>query len=155
MKLLKILIDDLDKWSPYYPSDNTETIANYLQNIDSKPSYIINLSENLSYLEQGYYACLLANANNDFIIPSVTTLNDISHFENTHLASISLKLNTTEINKLSNFYNLNFKIFFGTTTIRCFENVAKKIFEKYPAPILEVELIKENNQWKFHDLKFG
>lgn len=31
MKSLKILIDDLDKWSPYYPSDNTETIAKYSQ----------------------------------------------------------------------------------------------------------------------------
>ena len=113
MKPLKILIDDIHKWSPYYASDNIETTSNYLQNVDSKPSYIINLSEDLKYLEQGYYACLLANANNDFIIPNVTTLNDISHFETTHLTSISLKINSTEVNKLTDADTFFFKIFFG------------------------------------------
>ncbi|MGQ4005779.1 RimK family protein [Francisellaceae bacterium CB300] len=153
MKPLKILIDDIRKWSPYYPSDNIETTSNYLQNIDPKPSYIINLSEDLKYLEQGYYACLLANANNDFIIPNVTTLNDISHFETSHLANISLKLNSLEISKLTDIDNFSFKIFFGTTSIKTLENIAKKIFEKYPVPILEVELARENNKWAFYDLK--
>jgi glutathione synthase/RimK-type ligase-like ATP-grasp enzyme len=153
MKPLKILIDDIHKWSPYYASDNIETTSNYLQNIDSKPSYIINLSEDLKYLEQGYYACLLANANNDFIIPNVTTLNDISHFETTHLTSISLKLNSTEVNKLTDADTFFFKIFFGTTSIKNLENIAKKIFEKYPVPILEIELVRENNKWAFYDLK--
>ena len=153
MKPLKIIIDNLDKWSPYYPFDNIETTAKYLQSLNSKPSYIINLSENVAYLEQGYYACLLANANNDFIIPSVTTLNDISHFEATHLASISLKLNHADINKLSDAENFSFKIFFGTTNLKCLENVAKKIFEKYPAPILEAMLTKDSNKWSFTSLK--
>ena len=48
---------------------------------------------------------------------------------------------------------VNFKIFFGTTSIKTLENIAKKIFEKYPVPILEIELVGENNKWAFYDLK--
>ncbi len=41
----------------------------------------------------------------------------------------------------------------GITSIKNLENIAKKIFEKYPVPILEIELVRENNKWAFYDLK--
>lgn len=88
MKPLKILIDNQDTWSPYYPYSNLETTHQYLQNISNKPNYIINLSEQMNYLEQGYYACLLAHSNKDTIIPTVETLNSISHFEETQLSNL-------------------------------------------------------------------
>ncbi len=154
MKPLKILIDNQDTWSPYYPYSNLETTHQYLQNISNKPNYIINLSEQMNYLEQGYYACLLAHSNKDTIIPNVETLNSISHFEETQLSNL---INSRE-HKALNVLNTDLfaiKIFFGIANLKGIEKIAKRIFEKYPAPILEVTLEKQNSLWKIKTIKIG
>ena len=69
------------------------------------------------------------------------------------LTSISLKLNSTEVNKLTDADTFFLKYSLGITSIKNLENIAKKIFEKYPVPILEIELVRENNKWAFYDLK--
>ncbi|AIT09726.1 glutathione synthase [Candidatus Francisella endociliophora] len=153
MKPLKILIDSKDTWSPYYSYPNLETTHQYLQNISTKPNYIINLSEQMAYLDQGYYTCLLAHSNKDTIIPTVETLNSISHFEEIPLSNL--------INKdhkiLNSFKEEHFsmKIFFGVTSIKGLEKTAKKIFETYPTPILEVILEKQNLSWKLKIVTIG
>lgn len=45
----------------------------------------------MNYLEQGYYACLLAYSNKDTIIPTIETVNSISHFEETLLYNLANK----------------------------------------------------------------
>ena len=121
MKHLKIIVDHKDAWSPYYNFDSLITVERYLQNIDKESSYIINLSERMAYLEHGFYASLLAKANNDTIIPTVTTLNDIQHFENTDLLKITGKMSFNEINNIAKDGVLSFKILFGETNIKALE----------------------------------
>ncbi|MED7820283.1 MULTISPECIES: RimK family protein [unclassified Francisella] len=153
MKPLKILIDNKNVWSPYYPYSNLETTHQYLQDISIKPNYIINLSEQMSYLEEGYYACLLAHSNKDTILPTVETLNNISHFEETLLSDLvskDLKL----VNSLKSEY-ISMKIFFGISNITGIEKIAKKIFEAFPAPILEVILEKQNAIWNIKKISIG
>ncbi|MBK2027308.1 RimK family protein [Allofrancisella guangzhouensis] len=155
MKSLKILIDHKNDWSPYYPSENLITIDRYLQNISQKPSYIINLSEKMAYLEQGYYACLLAKANNDTIIPSVTTLNNIKHFEKIHLTELALKINHNALNHIAKNNIVDIRIFFGATNLKGFEKIAKKLFEMYPAPLLSIKLEKKDSLWHFKNLEIA
>lgn len=95
----------------------------------------------MNYLEQGYYACLLAHSNKDTIIPTVETLNSISHFEQTLLSNLVNNKDYKSLNTL-NVDFLAIKVFFGVANIKGIEKIAKKIFETYPAPILE--LILEN-----------
>ncbi|GAB4221943.1 MAG: RimK family alpha-L-glutamate ligase [Francisella sp.] len=154
MKTLKILIDDKDLWSPYYPYSNLVTTNEYLKNISTKPNYIINLSEHMNYLEKGYYACLLAHSNKDTIIPTVETLNSISHFEQTLLSSLANDKDYKYLNTLNIDY-VDIKIFFGVANIKNIEKLAKKIFETYPAPILEVTLEKQNSLWKIKKISTG
>ena len=107
----------------------------------------------MSYLEQGYYACLLAHSNKDTIIPTVETLNNISHFEEIPLSNL--------INKDHKFLSMLkdesfcIKIFFGITNIKGLEKIAKKIFETYPAPILEMTLEKQNTSWRMKKISIG
>lgn len=153
MKPLKILIDNQNIWSPYYPYSNLQTTHEYLQNISNSPSYIINLSEQMAYLDQGYYACLLAHANKDTIIPTVETLNSLSHFEALDLTNL-----ITRNHKILDIFNqnqLNIKIFFGISSIKGLEKIAKKIFETYPAPILEINLEKQNYIWRLNKVVIG
>ncbi|AFJ42691.1 RimK family alpha-L-glutamate ligase [Francisella orientalis] len=108
----------------------------------------------MNYLEQGYYACLLAHSNKDTIIPTVETLNSISHFEETPLSNL---INSRE-HKALNALNTNLlaiKIFFGIANLQGTEKIAKRIFEKYPTPILEVTLEKQNSLWKIKTIKIG
>ncbi|AEB27097.1 ribosomal protein S6 glutaminyl transferase related protein [Francisella cf. novicida Fx1] len=154
MKPLKILIDNKDIWSPYYPYSNLETTHQYLQNISTKPNYIINLSEQMNYLEQGYYACLLAHSNKDTIIPTVETLNSISHFEQTLLSNLVNNKDYKSLNTL-NVDFLAIKVFFGVANIKGIEKIAKKIFETYPAPILELILEKQSSLWKIKTIAIG
>ena len=89
----------------------------------------------MNYLEQGYYACLLAHSNKDTIIPIIETLNSISHFEETLLSNLANKEDHKSLNT-SNVDFLAIKVFFGVANIKGIEKIAKKIFETYPAPIL-------------------
>ncbi|MDE4978379.1 RimK-like ATPgrasp N-terminal domain-containing protein, partial [Francisella tularensis subsp. holarctica] len=76
-------------------------------------------------------------SNKDTIIPPVETLTSISHFEQTLLSNLVNNKDYKSLNPL-NVDFLAIKVFFGVANITGIEKIAKKIFETYPAPILEL-----------------
>ncbi|MFC4892281.1 RimK family protein [Pseudofrancisella aestuarii] len=156
MKTLKILIDHKDIWSPYYPSDNVITISNYLQQTSKNENYIINLSEKMEYLEEGYYASLLGEANKDSVLPDITTLNSLKYFDHVALLSSGIRLNQQQLNKMYKDENIiNIKVFFGVPSINGFEKLAKKVFEYYSAPILVLTITKSADIWQISNITLG
>ncbi len=75
-----LVVDSLSDWNPYYPSDHVITFEDYLSTEKEDAEHrvrIINLCRSYSYLSDGYYCSLLAEARGHHVIPSVKVLNDI------------------------------------------------------------------------------
>lgn len=156
MKRLLILIDDLSDWSPYYPSDNLMTVFNYLS-VDNKENYyLINLSKNMNYLGQGYYASLLAEARDDKIIPGVKAINNINHFDALAFRLIDFRLTQAQIDYLNQCSNkdqsVDIALFFGKSMVNSFEKLGKIIFDEYNFPLLTLKFTKENEVWRLTNL---
>lgn len=67
---LRIIVDRLEDWRPYYPSEDLITADQFLSldrrhrsgDDQDRSTHIINLSSELDYLGTGYYVSLLAQA---------------------------------------------------------------------------------------------
>ncbi|MGZ8191671.1 MAG: RimK family protein [Methylococcaceae bacterium] len=151
-----LVVDDLSDWSPYYPSDQVITFESYLatgQGQSEERVRIINLCSSYSYLSDGYYCSLLAEARSHHVIPSVKALNDLGKN-----ALYRLQLNDLSQplarafkgqNKDSEFTLLSY---FGTTPDPVFQELARLLFDRFPCPVLEATL-HFGQQWEVTDLK--
>jgi hypothetical protein len=77
-KVLKIVVDDPSDWSPFYPSEQVVSFADYLalpEDTFRQPLRVINLCKSDRYLSRGYYCSLLAEARGHRVLPGVATLN--------------------------------------------------------------------------------
>lgn len=158
-----ILIDNKDDWGPFYPSENVLTFKEYLDSYSasgvnasaekSSRLRIINLCRNNRYLSAGYYCSLLAEARGHGVIPSVRTLNDLSQ-----KALYQLELNympamlSKKIAPSEGKAQIKVLSFFGTTTDPEYSELARKLFEHFPCPILEITL-RHDKRWKVEMLK--
>lgn len=147
MSKLIILVDDRADWAAYYPTDDLMTAQQYLtasQHLEGKPMQVINLCRSFKYLGSGYYCSLLAEARGHRVIPSVRTLNDLSH------KSI-YSLDTADLDSLINkvlpkgieIAKADILIFFGKTHEPALADLARQLFELFPCPILKASFRKE------------
>lgn len=158
-----IIIDKKDDWEPYYPSENVVTFEEYLANGYSENSAsnankggrlrIINLCRNNRYLSAGYYCSLLAEARGHGVIPSVRTLNDLSQralyqMQLTYLPELLTKKPAPSDGDKP----LQVKSFFGVSTDQQYAEMARKLFELFPCPVLEITL-RYDKVWKIDMLK--
>lgn len=151
-----IVVDDLKDWSAYYPSEQVVTLDYYLSGNypnSGQRIRVINLCRRYRYLSDGYYCSLLAEARGHKVIPSVRVLNDVRkralyslQLEDTSLAMIkALKQHDPQ-------QEIRFKTFFGTTLLAEFRELARKLFEHFPCPVLEVSL-RHRKGWQINGLK--
>ncbi|MCW8955738.1 MAG: RimK-like ATPgrasp N-terminal domain-containing protein, partial [Gammaproteobacteria bacterium] len=153
-----ILIDDKADWGPYYPSENVLTFEEYLDSnytMDTDKTQgkgirlrIINLCRNNRYLSAGYYCSLLAEARGHGVIPSVRTLNDLSQrslyrLELNYMPALLLKKPPPSADDKQ----LKVFSFFGTTIDPQYSELARKLFELFPCPVLEITL-RYDKGWK-------
>ncbi len=158
-----IIIDNKAAWEPYYPSENVLTFEEYLDggypdkinNSDAKGVRlrIINLCRNNNYLSTGYYCSLFAEARGQGVIPSVRTLNDLSKRSLYRLqinympAMLAKKPAPVEGDGQTQILS-----FFGTTVDTEYSELARKLFELFPCPVLEITL-RHDKSWKVEMLK--
>lgn len=141
MNSVFILLDSLHAWKPYYETDSTMTVSDYLEHkYGSKaPRLVINLADDYSYNSSGYYCSLLAQARGHRVLPGVETLNKIEADTGIRMDSNLQKLCYQWItkNKIeSDIWYLD--IFFGTCREKGLERIARYIFDNYPCPLLRV-----------------
>lgn len=154
-----LVIEKLKDWAPFYPSKNVITFEQYFEEGKTieEGALVINLCRNYKYLSKGYYTSLLAEARDHKVIPSLRAVNDLSRKSIYGLAiddfsGIVNKVMDTEGLNPSNEFSL--KIFFGTTQQPEFSDLAWKLFESYPFPILSVTFGREE-QWHIKNIKPG
>jgi glutathione synthase/RimK-type ligase-like ATP-grasp enzyme len=157
-KELIVLVDHLNDWAPFHPTDQVVEAKDYLFNVkfqEAKNLHILNLCSNMKYLALGYYASLVAEARGHRIFPNIMTINDLSkkQFYSIDLEELQdyIKQNQFKDNASK---ELKFSIFFGNVADVRLVKLAKHIFELYPCPILEIILIHKND-WRIKSIKPG
>ena len=151
-----LVVDNLSDWNPYYPSDQVVSFEAYLAMEQTDPDQrvrVINLCSSYSYLSDGYYCSLLAEARSHHVIPSVKIINDLGK-------NALYRLQLEDLNQpLARAFKHQHKAgeyrlysYFGTTPEPAFQELARLLFERFACPILEITLRLEQ-QWQITDLK--
>ena len=111
----------------------------YLSEFPKKGSVttrLINLCDPTQYLSQGYYCSLLAEARQHQVLPSVSTINDLTCQPEGLILVIP--------NNVSRMYakdkTSDVLVYFGWHKDENIHKVAQYIFAQYPAPILKMTL---------------
>ncbi|MBN7795233.1 RimK family protein [Parahaliea mediterranea] len=151
-----IVIDNRADWAPYYPSEQVITFADYLGGhypSGAARTRVINLSRSFGYLSQGYYCSLLAEARGHRVIPSVRTLNDLSKrsLYRIHLDDFSQRVYKA-LKDADTSRDIPLLSFFGHTGDPRYDELAQKLFEVFPCPILEITL-RYRKQWEIASLR--
>jgi glutathione synthase/RimK-type ligase-like ATP-grasp enzyme len=135
------------------------TARDYLMNPDrykSRGLHILNLCRSYRYCTTGYYCSLLAEARRHKIIPSVRTITDLAskaiyslNVENLD-DLIQRVLRKRARDSAETAFEVN--IFFGQSEDRELQGIARQIFDLFRAPLLRVELRREQ-RWEIHSLR--
>lgn len=156
MSNIYLVLDDLTAWHADFPADAAISFDTYLKEHPikgQKKTRIINLCNTDQYLSKGYYCSLLAEARGHKVIPSVNTLNDLSSQE-LYLLQVDGLL--SQLNKVgkeqASREDIRFKIYFGKTDKAELKLLARKLFERFPCPILEVVLGWQGS-WQLRSIK--
>ncbi len=160
---LRIIVDRLEDWRPYYPSEDLITADRFLSldrrhrsgDDQDRSTHIINLSSELDYLGTGYYVSLLAQARGQRVLPTVETLNELSR-----KALIDLQLDTLgpllgELARQGRLTgdSLTLRVLFGECLEPALARLARKLFERLPCPLLEARLVRRHDLWHLSRLR--
>ena len=155
MSNVLIVVDKLEDWEAYYPSDLVISFDHYLS-MKTPPNQrvrVINLCSDYSYLSQGYYCSLLAEAKGHHVIPTSKVLNDV-------WSPLLYQLNVEEVfETLDKMFKkgerpdkLEFKAFFGQAAEPSLKPLARVVFERFAAPVVSVTLKHLDGHWVIADL---
>lgn len=159
-----VIVEKLKDWNSYYPVEQLMTPQDYLVNWDEKNHgphntkeriKIINLCRNYKYLSSGYYCSLLAEARGHSVIPSIKVINDLSKSVLYNLETEDLDLAIQKAFKSqSPSDGISITIYFGRTEKEQLQDVARQIFDIFPAPILHVEF-EWDKRWEIQSIRTG
>ena len=141
MSAFYVVVDDLEDWKPYFPSQDVISFEQYLA-LESKTSRartrVINCCRNSTALGRGYYTSLLAEARRHHVIPSISVTNDLRRkslwsIDTAPVAKVLSRLAAADQEE-DNQLSLN--IYFGEVSEPRLESLGKTLFERYPVPVL-------------------
>ena len=106
-----------------------------------RPRKVINLCRNYDYLSLGYYCSLLAEARGDRITPTVETILDLQQRNAQQGLLEQLDRLIDGLDDVPKSVNsLSFHVFFGRIEDPALADLARKSFELFRCPLLELEL---------------
>jgi glutathione synthase/RimK-type ligase-like ATP-grasp enzyme len=116
---------------------------------------VINLCRSYDYLSMGYYCSLLAEARGDRVTPSVETILDLQQkkADSPRLAGLNRLIGgLEEVPRSVN--SLSFHVFFGQIEDPELSDLARRSFELFRCPLLEVDLerVEGSSDWKIAQL---
>lgn len=103
---------------------------------------LINLCDTTQYLSEGYYCSLLAEARQHQVLPSVSTINDLT----CQLDGLVIAVPQNVSRYIENQTPVDELIYFGWHKNDKINKVAKYVFEQYPAPVLKLVLTWREKQ---------
>ena len=149
MAKIIVIVEKLKDWNSFFPAEQLMTPKEYLVDWVDPPKTspeskekikVINLCRNYKYLSNGYYCSLLAEARGHSVIPTVKTINDLSK---SFLYSLQTEDLDLAIQKAFKNHppaeGLSITLYFGKTQTEALQDVARQVFDLFPAPILQVD----------------
>lgn len=161
MSTLYLIVENRRDWGPFFPSEQVITFNDYLaldEKSDGRSTRVINLCPQSRYLSKGYYCSLLAEARGHKVIPEVRTLNDL---RSRTLYSLALPDFNREADALAQQRGIaiesgalmSVKVYFGESPEPGLQPLARLLFERFPCPILDVELKRRKSSWMIARIK--
>lgn len=98
---------------------------------------IINLCDTKTYLSQGYYCSLLAEARRHEVIPSVRMINMLRQGQE---QGIWFKAEKVDVNDLNDGEQVQLLMCMGEVNDPRFQKLASSMFSRYPVPLLSVSI---------------
>ncbi|TPE46498.1 RimK family protein [Maribrevibacterium harenarium] len=152
-----IVVDDLKDWSAFLPSNQVITFPQYLS-LSTRAgdrTRIINLCKTSKYLSDGYYCSLLAESRAHNVMPSVRVLNDLN---DSGLKDIDIHHWLPELVKKLGVpaepVTIKGSAIFGRCLTPELKDFARKLFEKYPCPVISFALSYKHS-WQIKSVKVG
>lgn len=100
---------------------------------------LINLCNTEHYLSKGYYCSLLAEARQHKVLPSVSTINELRDTFDIETSAVLLSKELDAKSLPEDINNaLSLDVYFGWTPHEQLQRFARKIYERYTAPILRL-----------------
>ncbi|WP_163558878.1 RimK family protein [Halomonas sp. NO4] len=161
---LRIVVDRLADWRPYYPTEDLVSADDFLA-LDrrhragngeaERATHVINLCSDLDYLGSGYYVSLLAQARSQRVLPTVETLNALSRkaLIDLELASLAPLLGDLARKGQLTGDSLVLRVLFGECLEPGLAKLARRLFERLPCPLLEARLVRRQDEWRLARLK--
>ena len=152
-----LVVDNLSDWNPYYPSDQVIPFETYLATEPGESEQrvrIINLCSSYSYLSDGYYCSLLAEARGHHVIPSVKVINDLGKqaLYQLQIEDLSPTLARAVKSHPQTTEDISLLSYFGSTENPAFQELARLLFERFSCPVLQITL-SFRQQWEINGLK--
>lgn len=151
-----IVVSKLKDWPIHIPGVQVCLAKDYLAQPDlfqKKRTRIYNFSRSYKYQTVGYYISLLAEARGHKVLPTLTNLLDIKY-------QALAKIVTSDLQELINksFSKIHsdeftLSIYFGENLAERHNEIAKKLFVIFQAPLLRAYFVKENNTWLFQSIE--
>lgn len=153
MAQVYIVVKDSSDCEPHHPSSPIITFEEYLSLENTQQRVrIINLCQEYSYLSEGYYCSLLAEARGHQVIPSIRVLNDISQ---PLLYQIQLRMALPALEKALKGRiqekDITIKSYFGMVSDSSFQPLARLLFENFPCPVLSFS-VHYDGRWEVNNI---
>jgi len=113
---------------------------------DIRNARIYNLCRSYRYQSIGYYVSLLAEARGHKVFPSVSTIQDLKSLSVIRIMSDELdEIIQRSLAKLKS-KNFDLNIYFGKSSAKQHENLAKQLYNIFQAPLLQANFVF-NKKW--------
>ena len=141
-----IVVDD----ETLSPNSQLATISfeHYLSDYpkkDERKTRVINLCDTQAYLSRGYYCSLLAEARQHKVLPSVNTINDLRNASAVTAFDFGLTASIVDSESFDGDQTVTLPIYFGWTENEAWKKLARFVFDRYPSPILMVQLSRDSD----------
>jgi len=132
------------------------TVQDYMSFVSAKDyaPYVINLCPGDEYLSSGYYVSLVAAARGSKVLPAVDTLSnlEIKRIYSEYLAELTQLI--PDAGKAGDFASAatgdtySLELYFGHTDLPWARRLAKRCYQLFPVPILEIMLHRRKDRWE-------
>ena len=154
-----IVVENKSDWKTQFPENIVIPVKDYLGQQDylnEKDVRVINLCRSYRYSSVGYYCSLLAEGRRHKVIPAVRTILDLSSKSIYSLDTEDLdeRVQKSLIKSRGTQADdaFEFNIYFGRCEDENLQDVARQIFETFPAPLMKVEF-RRQGRWRIASIK--
>jgi glutathione synthase/RimK-type ligase-like ATP-grasp enzyme len=151
MSQLYLVVDSIEQWEHELPGQAVISFETYLTEHPikgQKKTRIINLCNTDQYLSKGYYCSLLAEARGHKVLPPANTLTDLGSQQLTLVQAAEVLDNLSKQDLTKTEAGYSFRVYFGRTPLPLLKTLARRLFERFPCPVLEVILVYVEDTWQ-------